>query len=321
MAQKDTNPYKYSDTNKRYQTYDYYLKKRFGDKCAKISLDAGFTCPNIDGRTGRGGCIYCSGGSSGAQCEGNIKEQYEAGVLVAKNKWDCDKFIPYLQAHTNTYADTATLKKVYDEAAGLPGAVMLAIATRADCLGSDVLELLRETSKKIPLQVELGLQTSNDDTAERIGRGHNFEEFKRGYLALRNLGGDIQICVHVINGLPGEDEEDMLRTIKDVSNLQPNMVKIHLLHILKGTRLEKIYADGLYEPMTMDSYAGITVRQLELLPPETVVARITGDAPGDSLVAPLWARKKTIVSNNIDKLLYKENTWQGRLYTDEKDLV
>ena len=148
-AQRDENPFKYSDSNKRYHTFDYYLKHRFGEKCAKISLDAGFSCPNIDGTAGSGGCIYCSGGSSGAQCAGTLLQQYEAGIETVRRKWNCRKFIPYLQAHTNTYSDTETLRKVYSEAANFPGAVMLAIATRADCLPKETVALLKEFSEKI----------------------------------------------------------------------------------------------------------------------------------------------------------------------------
>lgn len=314
MTQKESNPYKYSDTNKRYYTYDYYLKQRFGAKCAKISLDAGFTCPNIDGKVGLGGCIYCSGGSSGAQCGGDITSQYIEGVTVAKKKWKCNKFIPYLQAHTNTYADIDTLRRVYGEVLNLEDAVMLAIATRADCLDGDVLELLLEVSKRIPLQIELGLQTSNDGTAQRIGRGHDFDTFVKGYNSLKNIGGDIEICVHLIDGLPGETETDMINSARDVAKLRPDMVKIHLLHVLKNTKLEAAYRNGEYVPMTMEQYSDIAVRQLEILPPDMVIARITGDAPLSELVAPAWSRQKTALFNRIDRLLYDRNTWQGRLY-------
>lgn len=310
-TQKDTNPFPNSDSNKRYYTFDYYLRRRFGEKCAKISLDAGFTCPNIDGTLAYGGCIYCSGGSSGAQACGSLRKQFDAGVQKVLEKWSCKKFIPYLQAHTNTYAPLPVLEKVYNEALSLPGAVMLAVATRADCLSDGVIRLLKKTSEKLPLLVELGLQSTNDSTAERIGRGHDFAAFKEGYDRLRRAGGDISICIHLINGLPGEDENDMTESARRTAELLPDMVKIHLLHVLRGTRLCEMYERGEYVPLTQEMYTDITVRQLELLPPDTVVARITGDGTEDKLVAPAWSRKKVCVANDIDKLLFLKNTVQG----------
>lgn len=313
LTQRETNPFKYSDTNKRYHTYDYNLRNRFGGKCAKISLDAGFTCPNLDGTKGVGGCIYCSGGSSGAMCEGDIRAQYEAGVSAVRRKWECENFIPYLQAHTNTYADPETLLRIYSEAASLPGAVMLAIATRADCLSDGVLRVLEEVSKRIPLTVELGLQSANDKTAEIIGRGHTFEEFRRGFSDLRSIGGDISICTHIINGLPGESTEDMLETVEKLDEISIDVIKIHLLHVLKGTKLAEMYNSGTYTPMTKDEYISIVVSQLEILSPEVVVARITGDGISENLLAPEWSKRKTDVTNSIDKELFARNTYQGRL--------
>ncbi|MDD6095760.1 MAG: TIGR01212 family radical SAM protein [Clostridia bacterium] len=310
-TQREENPFPFSDTNKRYHTFDYYLKKRFGGKCAKISLDAGFTCPNIDGTVGYGGCIYCSGGSSGAQCVGSLREQYDAGIAAAKRKWNCERFIPYLQAHTNTYGDIATLERVYDEAQNMPGAVMLAIATRADCLPEETVELLKKTSEKIPLLVELGLQSANDRTAELVGRGHDFSAFTEGYNRLKCAGGDISVCVHLINGLPEETKEDMLESAERVALLRPHMVKIHLLHVLRNTRLGEMYEKGEYEPMTEEEYINITAAQIERFHPETVIARVTGDGMAEELVAPLWSLRKTAVSNGIDKRLYAENTCQG----------
>ncbi len=314
QTQREKNPYPNSDSNKRYQTFDYYMKKRFGGKCAKISLDAGLSCPNIDGTVGCGGCIYCSGGSSGAQCAGSLRRQYDGGVSAVSSKWDVARFVPYLQAHTNTYAPVERLREIYDEAASFPGAVMLAIATRADCLSDEVIELLVETSKKIPLLVELGLQSVHDDTAERINRGHTYEAFLSGYNRLRAAGGDIAITVHLINGLPGETREMMLESARQVAALRPDMVKLHLLHILKDTALEGIYLSGEYTTMEREDYIDTVVRQIELFSPDTVIARITGDAPAESLVAPEWCRKKTAVANDIDKEMFSRNTYQGRLY-------
>ena len=313
-TQRTNNPYKYSDTNKRYQTFDYYLRSLFGEKCAKISLDAGFTCPNIDGTVSRGGCIYCSGGSSGAECEGNLAEQYARGREVMAKKWGCRKFIPYLQAHTNTYAPADVLRKVYDEAASLDGAVMLDVATRADCLSGAALEVLAETSEKIPLIVELGLQSSNDSTAKLINRGHTFEDLKEGYFRLRKTVPAAKIAVHLINGLPSETTEDMIKSASDVADLAPDIVKLHLLHVIKGTPLAAMWERGDYVPMEQSDYVSVVCDQLEILPPECAIGRVTGDAREDELLAPLWCRRKTAVANDIDKELFRRGTYQGIKY-------
>ena len=176
-TQAGINPFPYSDSNKRYHTFEYYLRQRFGEKCARISLDAGFTCPNIDGTCGAGGCIYCLDGSGSARGGGELAEQYAAGIAAIQKKWKCSKYIPYLQAHTNTYAPVEILRHIYKEASSLPGAVMLAIATRPDCLDPEVVSVLVETSRSIPVLVELGLQTIHDDTAVCINRGHSYSVF------------------------------------------------------------------------------------------------------------------------------------------------
>ena len=313
-TQRETNPFKYSDSNKRYHTFDYYMKHRFGGKCARIALDAGFSCPNKDGTKSHGGCIFCYGGSSGAACGETLLEQYEKGTEIMRRKWDVSRFVPYLQANTNTYASVDVLEKIYGEAAGLPGAVMLAIATRADCLEEDAVELISRISEKIPVIVELGLQSVYDETALRINRGHTFEEFLAGYNKLRSVGGDISICVHLINGLPGEDEKMMINSAKTVAALRPDMVKLHLLHVLYDTPLYEMYKSGQYNTMSREAYIETVCRQLELFSKETVIARVTGDAPGELLAAPEWCRRKTAVTNDIDKMMVALNTYQGKLF-------
>ena len=313
MSQKDTNPYKLSDSNKRYFTFDRYVKLTFGGKCARIPLDAGFSCPNKDGTVGRNGCIFCLSGSSSSHGS-TLHEQFEAARLVAQRKWSPVGFIPYLQANTNTYAEPERLRAVYGEAASLPGAVMLAIATRADCLSDAAIGEIVRVSERLPVTVELGLQSSDDATAKRIGRGHGFESFVRGYSRLRAAGGDIRIGVHIINGLPGEGREEMLHTARDVASLVPDMIKFHLLTVLRGTALEKMYNAGEYTPMEREEYVMTVCDQIELLPPRTVVARVTGDAESDVLVAPLWCRRKTEVSNMIDSELYRRDGYQGKYY-------
>jgi radical SAM protein (TIGR01212 family) len=315
VTQRSENPYKNTDSNKRYYTYDYYLRRRFGKKVAKIPLDIGLSCPNIDGRCGVGGCIYCSGRGSGDFAESptlSVSEQYARTREKLSSKWSTAKCIAYFQAHTNTYAPLEFLKKNFEEALSLEGVVGLNIATRADCLESDVCEYLAELAERTVLTVELGLQSSSDATAERINRGHTFAQFLDGYEKLRRASNKIEICVHIIFGLPGEDREDMLRTVRDVAALAPDQVKIHLLHVLRGTVMGDIYERGEYTPLEKDKYVSLVADAIELLPTETVVARLTGDGLADDLLAPDWSRKKVAVINDIDKLLYERGSYQGK---------
>ena len=317
QTQRTSNPFEYTDSNKRYYTYDYYLRKSFGGKCAKIPIDAGFTCPNIDGTCGVGGCIYCSGRGSGDFAESpalSVREQYDIVRQRLASKWSVERCIPYFQAHTNTYASVERLREIYADVWELDGAVALNIATRADCIDENVAGFLSELAERIPLTVELGLQSSDDRTAELINRGHSFDRFLEGYKCLRRTSDKINICVHVIFGLPGEDRETMLRTIRDVASLEPEQVKIHLLHVIRGTKMAQIYERGEYEPLSKSEYVELVCDALELLPPQTVIARLTGDAPADTLVAPEWSRKKVSVINDIDKLLYERSSWQGKKY-------
>ena len=315
MTQKDLNPFVNSDSNKRYYTYDYYLKKTFGGKCAKIPLDGGFTCPNIDGRCGVGGCIYCSSRGSGdfaASPELSVREQYEITAGKLRGKWNTERCIPYFQAHTNTYAPLWVLREKFEQALALPGAVGLNIATRADCIEDDVAAYLAELSERTVLTVELGLQSAHDDTAEKINRGHSFAQFLEGYQRLRQASPEIGICVHIIFGLPGEDDERMLQTVREVAKLCPDQIKIHLLHVLRGTRLAEMYENGECTPLEREHYISLVVRALELLPRDTVIARLTGDGMGEDLLAPDWSRKKVSVINDIDKMMYGMDTYQGK---------
>jgi radical SAM protein (TIGR01212 family) len=219
-----------------------------------------------------------------------------------------------LQAHTNTYASPEVLRRVYEEVLRLPDAVAFHIATRADCLGSEVLSLLREVSERIDLTVELGLQSVHDETARLVGRGHTFSDFLGGYSALREAVPRARIGVHLINGLPGEDADMMLESVKQVAKLRPDEVKLHLLHVLSGTRLAALYESGKYEPLTLSEYVDILSRQLEHLPPETVIGRVTGDGSPETLLAPLWTLKKGVILNEIDKSFYGKNSWQGKFF-------
>ena len=314
------NPFKYSDTNKRYYTYDYYLRKTFGGKCAKIPLDGGFTCPNIDGRCGYGGCIYCSDRGSGdfaASAALPIGEQFEITREKLGAKWTTERCIPYFQAHTNTYAPLEALKEKYEAALSQNGVVGMNIATRADCLEDDVVEYLAQIAERTVLTVELGLQSVHDETARLINRGHSFGEFLSGYERLRAASDKINICVHIILGLPGEDENKMLETVRRVARLRPHQVKIHLLHVIKGTVMARMYENGEYTPLEKDEYVELVCKSLELLPPETVIGRLTGDGMAEDLLAPLWSMKKVSVINDIDKRLFALDTYQGANFEEK----
>ncbi len=317
-TQASTNPYPHSDSNKRYQTYEYYARRRFGGRCVKLPLDAGFTCPNIDGRCATGGCIYCSGRGSGDFAPESILHVREQIRLQKENyahKWDTARCIAYFQAHTNTYAPLPRLKALFEEALCEEGIVGLHIATRADCLPAKTVEYLASLSERTYLCVELGLQSSSDETAKRINRGHDFAAFLDGYERLRRASDRIRICVHIILGLPEEEDETMLQTVRDVAALAPDEVKLHLLHVLDGTPMAKLYRSGAYTPLSQEHYVRLVADAIELLPPETVIARLTGDGMGDALLAPDWSRRKTAVINDVDKLLFERNSWQGKRYT------
>ena len=305
------NPFPYSSDNKRYYTWNYFLQNKFGCKVTKIALNGGFTCPNIDGTRGFGGCSYCAGGSgefAGAP-QMSITEQFEDVRRRMGKKWHDTKYIPYFQANTNTYAPVSRLKKLYEEALACEGVVGLATATRPDCISGEALNYLCELSKRTYLLVELGLQSIHDKTGERINRGHSYAEFLDCYSRLRACG--INVCVHLIIGLPGETREMMLESVKAVAALRPQCVKLHLLHVLKGTRLAKEYEAGEFECMELAEYVNIVVDSLELLPPDTVIQRLTGDGGRESLIAPLWSLKKFVVLNEIDKEMARRGTMQG----------
>ena len=315
LKQADINPYKNSDTNKRYYTYDYYLRKTFGGKCMKIPLDAGFTCPNIDGKCSVGGCIYCSPRGSGdfaADSVLPIKTQFETVREQLSKKWNTNRYIPYFQAHTNTYAPLAIIKEKIEAAMEMEGVVGLNIATRADCLEDDVVEYLASLAERTVLTVELGLQTVHDSTAFTINRGHTFEDFVAGYNKLKAASDKINVCVHLIFGLPGESKEMMLESVRKTAALKPAQVKFHLLHVLKETKLGEMFLEGEYTPLEMDEYVETVAEALTLLPYDTVVGRLTGDGMQSELLSPDWSRKKTVVINNIDKLMFERDLWQGK---------
>ncbi len=308
------NPFKYSDDNKRYHTLYYHNKHTFGGRIFKAVLDGGFTCPNKDGACGFGGCSYCISGGSEFSGKGSVKEQFEKEKERIFKKWGKVGLIPYFQSGTSTYAPLEKLKALFEEAVSFEGAVGLSVATRADCLDKDKINYLKELSKRTHLTVELGLQTTFDKTAEIINRGHSFEDFLSTYSLLKEKG--IRICVHIINGLPFETKEMMIENARVLGRLKPDGMKIHLLHIMQGSRIAEDFKKGVFSEMTFEDYIDVVCRQLELLPAETVIERITGDGSKDKLIAPLWSKNKIAVLGTIDKTLFERNTFQGKLFKE-----
>lgn len=307
------SPFIYSDDNKRYHTYNYYLRHRFSQKVFKVSLDAGFSCPNRDGTKGVGGCIYCSDKRSGdfaGNSSEDIKVQFDKVREVLHKKWSDAVYIPYFQAGTNTYGDFLRQKELFIRAVNFPGAVGLAVATRGDCIDERTADLFYELSKDKYVTVELGLQTIHDKTARLINRCHSYEDFLKGYNLLKERG--INVCVHLINGLPFETREMMMETVREVSKLNPHTIKLHLLHIIRGTALEKLYEKEKFHVFELLEYAQLICDQLEIIPPEVVIQRITGDGVKEDLVAPLWSLKKFCVMNEIDKEMQRRDSWQGK---------
>lgn len=305
----------FSADNKRYYTWNAHLRRMFGCKVFKVALNAGFTCPNIDGTKGFGGCTYCSDTGSG-DFAGNpadsVIRQFTAIKERMHQKWKQAKYIPYFQAHTNTYAPLSRLKSVYEPVLAQENVVGLSIATRADALADDVVDYLEQLHKRTYLIVELGLQSIYDETGQRINRCHTYADFLNGYRALTKRG--IHVCVHLINGLPGETHEMMVESARAVGLLRPHCVKLHLLHILRNTKMAMDYQAGLVDVLSLEEYVDIIADQLEVLPRETVIQRLTGDGGRDSLLAPLWSLKKFVVLNEIDKEMNRRNSFQGRLF-------
>ena len=305
------NKFKYSFDNKRYHTWNYHLQQKFGCKVFKVALNGGFTCPNIDGTKGTGGCIYCSGGSG--DFAGNpaysILTQFDEVRERMHKKWREAKYIPYFQANTNTYAPAEVLRERFEGVLACENVVGISIATRADCLEDDVLDYLSELNERTYLITELGLQTIFDETGRKINRCHSYADFLEGYNKLRER--NINVCVHLIDGLPHETEEMMIESARTVGRLRPHCIKLHLLHVLKNTRLADMYARGEFELMTREAYVRTIVNQLEVIPEETIIQRLTGDGGRSSLIGPEWSLKKFVVLNEIDKLMVRLDTYQG----------
>lgn len=303
---------------KRYHTLNCFFRERFGEKVFKISLDAGFTCPNRDGRISTGGCIFCSSRGSGdfAGTASNLVEQFYEVKKMMNRKWKTGKYIGYFQAYTNTYAPVDFLREKYYSVINVEDVVGIAIATRPDCLPEDVLELLEEINEKTYLWVELGLQTVHESTARLINRGYGLDEYITSVKELKKRG--IEVVTHAILGLPGESRQDMLETVDFISNTGTQGIKLHLLHLLRGTKLAEMYLKGELQPMSMEDYVETVVECIERIPEEMIIHRITGDGPRDTLIAPRWSLKKFEVINAIEHLMMDKDTWQGKKYTPNR---
>ena len=298
--------------NKPYRSLNEYYRQIFGRKTAKISLDGGFTCPNRDGTCGTRGCLFCSAGGSGDFAENaalTIKEQVEQGKAQTADKWKDPAYVAYFQAFTNTYAPAAELRRKYEEALSCQGVEGISIATRADCLPDDVLDLLEELNSKTKLWVELGLQTADEDSAAYIRRGYPLSVFETAVnrLAERN----ISVIVHVILGLPGENRETILKTIDCVNRLPVQGIKLQLLHVLSDSDLAEIYHAGQYDPLTKEEYIALVGDCIAHLREDIVIHRLTGDGDKNTLLAPLWSLRKRDVLNSIHKYLKDNNIRQG----------
>lgn len=298
----------------RYNSLNQFLKNKFGTKVYKVSLFGGFTCPNRDGSKGLGGCIYCNPLSNLPLISSgeSIKEQVAEGIgYVKKRHHGASKFISYFQHYSNTYGDISKLKKIYETAIDHTDIVGLAVSTRPDCLERGTLNLLNELNKRTFIWLEFGLQSAHDKTLKLLNRGHTVKEFEDAVKKAHELG--IMTCAHIILGILGETHEDMIATIKFLTDLKVGGVKIHNLHILKDTKLSQMYEKGEIKPLSLQKYASLVVDCLERLPKETIIHRFNSHSPRNLTIAPLWSVNKLLTLNAVHEELIKRNTWQGKL--------
>ncbi len=304
--------FKYTLDNKRYHTLNYFYKNKFGIKVFKVSLNGGFSCPNLDGRIGYGGCIYCSksgSGEFGGDKEDSLEEQFLKMKEVVNKKYIPCKYIGYFQARTNTYASLDVLKEKYECILKQDDVIGLNIATRCDAISEDCLDYLEELSKRTFLTIELGLQTIHEKTSVLINRCHSLKQFEDMVIKLRKR--NINVCVHIINGLPYETEEMMLDTVRYLNKLDIQGIKIHMLYIIKDTVIDTMYKKERFKILSKEEYIDIVIKQLELLRPEIVINRITSDPDKETLVEPRWLVDKCQLLNDIDKEMKRRNTYQG----------
>lgn len=307
-------------TDKRYNQFSAYLKNKFGAKVYKITLDAGFNCPNRDGTISTGGCIFCDDGGSFSRAHSNllsIEEQVNAGIKALSEKFKSKKFMSYFQAYTNTYKPVNELEKIYNSALDHPDIIGISIGTRPDCVDNEKLNLISSYTKDYETWIEYGLQSIHDKTLKYINRGHDFKTFEHACKNTKNK--NIKICAHVILGLPGESKEEMLQTAKKVADMGIDGVKIHDLCIMKNTQLARIYEKESIQLLEEDEYVNLVCDFLELLPPEMTIHRLAGNGLQSLKIAPLWLNKKFEILNKIDKEFLNRNTWQGFKYNSSDE--
>lgn len=299
----------------RYYSFNDYCKTTFGEKVYRLSLNAGMTCPNRDGTLGSDGCAFCSAGGSGdfaADAFLPISEQLVAAQERIRRKTNCRRFIAYFQAFTNTYAPVSRLRRIYEEALASPDVAALSIATRSDCLSDEVIALLADLSKVKPVWVELGLQTIFDDTLSRMKTGTTFAQFSDALSHLRAAG--IPVIAHLILGFPGETVEMMKQSVAYIAGSGVAGVKLQLLHVLKGTALAQMYKEHPFPVFTLEEYCDLVIDCVEMLPPQMVIHRLTGDGPKNLLIAPMWSADKKNVLNTLNRRFAERDSWQGKEY-------
>jgi len=295
-----------------YNNLSSHLRKSFGCKVFKVTVDGGFTCPNRDATKGLGGCVYCEPSTLTPKEYGgaNIRRQLEVGIEKVRRRHRAEKFMAYFQVNTNTYAPLETLERMYREAFGFPEVAGIAVSTRPDCVDDRVLDLLKgfmDEGKR--LWLELGLQSANDETLRAVNRGHTAAEFEDAVARAHRRG--IDVCAHVIVGLPGEGRDEVLDTMRFLARLKVWGVKFHQLQVIKGTELQRMYEEGKVRVLSLDEYAGLVVESLEVLPHDTIIHRLCGDVPSRYLVAPNWGANKFIIMERITALMRERNTFQG----------
>lgn len=309
------NPFPNSSDNKRYYTMNYYFQQKYKTKIAKVPLNAGFTCPNRDGSKGVGGCTFCSSKGSGDSIVSfleDLQSQYRLGLERMRKKWPHCLGFAYFQAYSNTYADIETLKKIYDPFVKDDNVIGIAIATRADCLDDEKIKYFNEIAQTKEIWLELGLQSIHDQTMDMCNRCHTTKDVEDILKKLKKT--QIKTCIHIMNSLPNETKDMMMDTAYWLAKNKPDAIKIHMLHIIQETKMATQFKEEHFKLLSLEEYVDIVVSQLEVLPEDCIIERVTGDGMASDLIEPLWTIKKTIVINEIDKAMVKRNTWQGKKY-------
>ena len=306
---------------RRYQPYSQFLRDRFGTRVYRVTVDAGFTCPNVDGTVAKGGCVYCDNRSFSPNRRlprRRIAEQVEHGIAILSKRYQADRFLAYFQAATNTYAPLEKLRRLYDAAIAHPQIVGLIVGTRPDCVPDDVLDLLDEYARDRFVSLELGLQTMHDRSLDWMNRGHHLDAFLDAVTRCR--GRSFELCTHVILGLPGESHADMMATADLVGSLPIQAIKIHNLHVVRDTPMEAMYRSGEVVMPTFDEYVALVCDFLERLPPMMVIQRLNGDSPPNYMVAPMWCLEKARLLEAVAAELARRDSWQGKAWRDASPL-